>query len=87
MANNLPTHRLPTHRKPALPAVNLAVIGTLPKRVRKLYGIPWTPAHEAASQALQRATRLSRPFLPHDIRRGSSVRDYEVVARAERRAA
>jgi uncharacterized protein (DUF2236 family) len=76
---------LPARRRPALPAVNLAVVGTLPPRVRTLYGIPWSPAHEAAHQALARASRLSRPLLPHDVRRGSSVRDYEVVARAERR--
>ena len=76
---------LPVHRRAALPAINLAVVGTLPPRVRKLYGIAWTPAHEAAFQALARGTRLSRPLLPHDVRRGRSARDYEVVARAERR--
>jgi uncharacterized protein (DUF2236 family) len=76
---------LPTHRRPALPAINLAVVGTLPPRVRRLYEIAWTPAHEAAFQAIARGTKLSRPLLPHDVRRGRSARDYEVVAEAERR--
>jgi uncharacterized protein (DUF2236 family) len=78
---------LPVRRRPVLPAINLAVVGTLPPRVRRLYGIAWTPAHEAAFQALARGTRLSRPLLPHDLRRGRSARDYEVVAQAERRRA
>src|SRR3954469_3824379 len=78
---------LPTHRRPVLPAINLAVVGTLPPRVRRLYRIAWTPAHDAAFMALARGTRLARPLLPHDVRRGRSARDYEAVARAERRAA
>ena len=78
---------LPASRRPALPAINLAVLGTLPPRVRKLYRLPWSGAHEAAFQALARGTRLARPLLPHDVRRGRSARDYDVVARAERRAA
>jgi uncharacterized protein (DUF2236 family) len=60
-------------------------VGTLPPRVRRLYEIAWTPAHEAAFRALARGTKLSRPLLPHDVRRGRSARDYEAVARAERR--
>jgi uncharacterized protein (DUF2236 family) len=78
---------LPATRRAALPAINLAVVGTLPPRVRRLYRIPWTPAHDAAFLALTRGTKLARPLLPHDVRRGRSARDYEVVARAERRAA
>jgi uncharacterized protein (DUF2236 family) len=78
---------LPVRRRPVLPAVNLAVVGTLPARVRRLYRIAWTPAHDAAFQALAIASRLSRPLLPHDLRRGRSARDYDVVAQAERRAA
>src|SRR3954468_17265278 len=84
VAFDLPLH---AHRRPVLPAVNLAVVGTLPPRVRRLYRIAWTPAHDAAFMALTRGTRLARPLLPHDVRRGRSERDYEAVARAERRAA
>jgi uncharacterized protein (DUF2236 family) len=76
---------LPAHRRPALPAVNLAVVGTLPPRLRRLYGIAWTPAHDAAFRALALGSRLARPLLPRPVRRGRSARDYELVARAERR--
>ncbi|MEA2421214.1 MAG: hypothetical protein QOF55_313 [Thermoleophilaceae bacterium] len=78
---------LPAARRAALPAVNLAVAGTLPPRVRRLYRIAWTPAHDAAFAALARASRIARRVLPHDLRRGRSARDYELVARAERRTA
>jgi uncharacterized protein (DUF2236 family) len=77
---------LPAHRRAALPAVNLAVVGTLPPPVRRLYGIAWTPAHDAAFRALALGSRLARPLLPRPVRRGRSARDYEIVARAERRA-
>jgi uncharacterized protein (DUF2236 family) len=77
---------LPARRRPALPAVNLAVVGTLPPRLRRLYGIAWTPAHDAAFRALALGSRLARPLLPRPVRRGRSARDYELVARAERRA-
>ena len=76
---------LPAYRRAALPAVNLAVTGTLPSRVRRLYGIGWSPAHEAAYQALVTSHRLSRPVVPPSLKRGPCARDYDVVAAAERR--
>jgi uncharacterized protein (DUF2236 family) len=76
---------LPAARRAALPAINLAVTGSLPKRVRSLYGIGWSTAHEAAYQALVRSHRLSRPVVPLSLKRGSCARDYELVARTERR--
>jgi uncharacterized protein (DUF2236 family) len=76
---------LPARRRAALPAVNLAVTGSLPRRVRRLYGINWSAAHEAAYQALVRSHRLSRPVVPLSLKRGSCARDYELVAKTERR--
>jgi uncharacterized protein (DUF2236 family) len=76
---------LPAARRAALPAINLMVTGSLPKRVRRLYGIPWSAAHEAAYQALVRSHRLSRPVVPLSVKRGSCARDYELVAETEKR--
>jgi uncharacterized protein (DUF2236 family) len=76
---------LPAHRRAALPAVNLAVTGSLPSRVRRLYGIAWSPAHEAAYGALVASHRLSRPVVPPALKRGSCARDYDLVARTEKR--
>jgi uncharacterized protein (DUF2236 family) len=76
---------LPAARRAALPAVNLAVTGSLPSRVRKLYGIHWFAPHEAAYQALVRSHRLSRPVVPLSMKRGPCARDYDLVARTEKR--
>jgi uncharacterized protein (DUF2236 family) len=71
--------------RPALEALNLLVIGSLPPRVRKMYGLRWTPAHAAAYRAATTAHRAARPFVPARIRRGSCAVQFERVARAELR--
>jgi uncharacterized protein (DUF2236 family) len=76
---------LPARRRAALPAINLAVAGTLPRPVRRMYGLPWTPAHDAAFRSLALGSRLSRPVVPAALKRGACARDYEVVARTEAR--
>jgi uncharacterized protein (DUF2236 family) len=76
---------LPTSRRAALPALNLAVTGTLPSRVRRMYRLPWSAAHDAAFRSLAIGSRLSRPVVPPGLRRGACSRDYEVVARTEAR--
>jgi uncharacterized protein (DUF2236 family) len=74
---------LPARRRPALPAINLAVMGTLPPAVREMYRLPWTAAHDAAFRSLAIGSRLSRPIVPASLKRGACSRDYEVVARTE----
>src|SRR4051794_40090432 len=74
---------LPARRRAALPAINLAVAGTLPPAVRRMYRLPWTPAHDAAFRSLALGSRLSRPVVPAALKRGACARDYEVVARTE----
>lgn len=76
---------VPASRRPALPAINLAVTGTLPAEVRRMYGLPWSPAHDAAFRSLALGARLSRPLLPAPLRRGACAGDYEAVARGEAR--
>ena len=74
---------VPALRRPALEAVNLAVLGLLPPRVRDLYGLPWDPAREAAFRALCASLKATARITPGRIRRGSCVADYNVVARTE----
>jgi uncharacterized protein (DUF2236 family) len=76
---------LPARRRAALPAINLAVAGTLPAEVRAMYRLPWSPAHDAALRSLAVGSRLSRPVVPRALRQGTCARDYEVVARTEAR--
>src|SRR3954447_23237231 len=76
---------LPKARRPALPLLNLAVTGTLPATVRRMYELPWSPAHDAVFRSLVLGTRMSRPIVPVALRRGACARDYEAVARTEAR--
>ena len=76
---------LPAYRRPALSVINFMVLGSLPPRVRDLYGLRWSDAQERAFDALARTIRLSRPLTPRLLRRGSSWNDYELVARTEAR--
>lgn len=75
---------LPTWRRWALPGINLLVVGLLPQRVRQLYGLSWTPAHDAAFAAAARGLRQTRPLLPRRLVRGRTAAEYEMVARVER---
>jgi uncharacterized protein (DUF2236 family) len=76
---------VPAVRGPALGVLHFAVVGLLPKRVRELYGFRWDPVKQVAFEALTRAHRAAAPAIPARVRRGSCARDYDVVAREERR--
>ena len=64
---------------------NLIVLGSLPERVRELYGLRWTAAQAAAFRAAVSAARASRPVTPRFMRRGSNRAQYRMVAQVERR--
>ncbi len=74
---------LPLSRRPGLLAINHAVAGLLPRRVRDLYGITWGPAHELALEALALSLRSTRPLTPKSLRRGSCADEYDLVAKTE----
>ena len=74
---------LPLSRRPGLLAINHAVAGLLPRRVRELYGIAWGPAHELALEALALSLRSARPLTPKALRRGSCADEYDLVAKTE----
>jgi uncharacterized protein (DUF2236 family) len=76
---------LPADRRWALPAVNLLVVGLLPERVRELYGLRWSAAHQASFEALTAFVRGTRPVVPRRLRRGRTAPEYELVARVERK--
>ena len=71
--------------RPALAVHNLLVAGLLPRRVREMYGLRWTPAHAAAFRALVTAHRAAHRVTPDRVRRGPVTRFYDRVARSERR--
>ena len=64
---------------------NLIIKGTLPERVRRIFGIRWTSAHEKAFRSIAAAHRRARPAFPRLVRRGRNDHFFEVVTKAEHR--
>jgi len=65
--------------------INFIVRGTLPARVRDLYGLAWSAGQERLLDGLALSLRASGGVLPSRMRRGSSGGDYRLVARTEAR--
>ncbi len=72
-------------RRAPMQAHNLVMRGSLPKRIRELYGVRWTPADAVAFHAAVAAARAARPITPRAVRRGSCVAQFDDVAAAERK--
>jgi uncharacterized protein (DUF2236 family) len=64
---------------------DLVMLGSLPPRVRELYGLRYGPAQAAACRAALTLARASRPLLPASRKRGSCIAEFEGVAAVERR--
>jgi uncharacterized protein (DUF2236 family) len=64
---------------------NHIIKGTLPPRVRKIFGIPWSPAHEAGFRAMTAGHRRARHLFPRKMRRGRNDVFFDVVSQTERR--
>jgi uncharacterized protein (DUF2236 family) len=77
-------HPVPRGARLNLAAQNLVIRGTLPPRVREIFGIPWGARQESAFRALTRAHRGGHHLMPHAVRRGRNDRFFDVVATGER---
>jgi uncharacterized protein (DUF2236 family) len=64
---------------------NLIVKGTLPPRVREIFGIRWSAAHERAFRSVTAAHRGARHAMPRQLRRGRNDYFFNVVTERERR--
>jgi uncharacterized protein (DUF2236 family) len=82
----------PPPLRPLFRTIDLVVKGSLPRRIRELYGFRWTPAHQVAFRAAVQATRtlylepprfVPRPLDP--VLRGSNLGPFKIVAATERR--
>jgi uncharacterized protein (DUF2236 family) len=62
---------------------NHFIKGTLPPRVREIFGIPWNRAHEASFRAATAAHRRARRLFPKPVRRGRNDYFFDVVIRTE----
>jgi len=76
---------VPTAARGNLAVQNHLIRGTLPPRVREIFGIHWSRAHERSFRALAAAHRRSRRAFPRRMRRGRNDVFFDVVTKAEQR--
>ncbi|MGH2973983.1 MAG: oxygenase MpaB family protein [Solirubrobacterales bacterium] len=65
-------------------AQNHVIKGTLPPRVREIFGIRWSAGHEAGFRTMTAAHRRARHLFPRRVRRGRNDVFFDVVSRTER---
>ncbi len=75
---------MPRHLHPSREVHNLVLAGTLPPRVRRMFGLRWTRVQAAAYRSVVAAIRAARPIAPERVRRGTNTSSFELVARTER---
>jgi uncharacterized protein (DUF2236 family) len=76
---------VPAPARANLAVQNLVIKGTLPPRVREIFGIRWSGAHERAFRAIAAGHRRARVAFPQRMRRGRNDVFFDVVTEAERR--
>lgn len=74
---------MPAQMQPAKRVHDLIMLGSLPPRVRRIYCLPWTPAHAVAFRAAVPAVRAARRLLPAPLARGYNTRFFDAVADTE----
>jgi len=72
-----------SNMRPLKAVHDLIMLGSLPPRVRELYGLRWTPAHSLAFKSLTRALRGARRAMPRSGAQGSNAYFFDSVARTE----
>jgi uncharacterized protein (DUF2236 family) len=75
---------VPAAARANLLAQNTIIKGTLPPRVRDIFGIRWTRGHEAAYRSMTATHRRLRPAFPRQMRRGRNDVFFDVVTKGER---
>ncbi len=76
---------LPASHQPAKRVHDLIMLASLPPRVRRIYRLPWSPAHALAAKAAIQAARIARRAAPAHVLRGRNARSFELVAATEAR--
>jgi uncharacterized protein (DUF2236 family) len=59
--------------------------GTLPPRVREIFGIRWSRAHQSSFRAIAAAHRRARRAFPYSVRRGRNDYFFDLVSDTEQR--
>jgi uncharacterized protein (DUF2236 family) len=63
---------------------NLIIKGTLPPRVRDIFGISWSAGRERTFRGVAATHRAARHAMPRKVRRGRNDAFFDVVATGER---
>jgi uncharacterized protein (DUF2236 family) len=63
---------------------NLVIKGTLPSRVRDIFGIPWSAGRERTFRSIAATHRAAHHAMPRKVRRGRNDAFFDVVATGER---
>jgi uncharacterized protein (DUF2236 family) len=75
---------LPRAHQPAKRVHDLLMLGSLPPRVRELYGLGYTAAQAAAFEGAVRLVRAGRWAAPRTLTRGPCAQQFLMVAQTER---
>ncbi len=76
---------MPSSRQVGKRVHDLVMLGSLPERVRELYGLSFAPAQAAACRMALAGGRLMRTLAPRSYTHGSCIPEFEMVAAVERR--
>lgn len=76
---------MPTIQQPGKRVHDLLMLGSLPRRVRELYGLTYSPRQRTLFGATVQAIRAARRLTPAPLARGYNTRSFEGVAQTERR--
>lgn len=76
---------MPWANQPAKRVHDLVMLGSLPPRVRELYGFPWSDAQARAFPLAVATLRGLRAVAPAVVREGSCARSFALVEATERR--
>lgn len=76
---------MPALQQPGKRVHDLLMLGSLPRRVRDLYGLSITRRQQLAFEAAARAIRGARRLTPTPLAQGYNTRSFDGVARTERR--
>lgn len=75
---------MPSSRKLGKRLHDLVMLGSLPARVRELYGLPYTSAQRVACAGVLASGRVACLLAPASLKRGSCIPEFEMVASTER---
>jgi hypothetical protein len=75
---------MPGAQEPSKRVHDLLMLGSLPRRVRELYGLSYTAGQRTAFTSSARAIRMARRLMPGPVARGYNTRSFDGVARTER---